>query len=52
MGALFTNSSKMDDVIALHEVQSEVFLSKFAIFYAGNSQMPYIGEEKYLIMIN
>ncbi len=46
LGAWFADSGNMDDVITLHEVQSEALVNKFAIFCAANSQVPYICKKK------
>ena len=46
LGAWFTHSDKMDDVLTLHEGQSEAIVNKFAIFCTANSQMPYICKKK------
>ena len=39
LGAWFTDSGKIKDVMAKHEVQSEAIVNKFAIFCAANSRM-------------
>lgn len=41
-----SQTGKMDDMIVLHEAQSETTVNKFTIFFAANSQMPYICEIK------
>ena len=46
LGAWFTDSGKMDKIVALHETHSETIVNKFAIFCAANSQMPYIYKKK------
>ena len=46
LGAWFTSSGKMNDVITLLQEQSEAIVNKFAIFCASNSQMPYICKRK------
>ena len=42
LGAWFTDSAKMDDVMALHETGGQATVSKFSIFCAANTQMPFI----------
>lgn len=46
LGTLFTYSGKMDDAIALHEVESETIVNKFGIFCVANSLMLYICKKK------
>ena len=41
LGAWFTDSGKISDVIALHEQSNQATLNKFAIFCAANRQMPF-----------
>ena len=41
LGAWFTESGKMKDVIALHEKANQATINKFAIFCAANTNMPF-----------
>ena len=41
LGAWFSDSGKMADIIALHEKSNQAVVNKFSIFCAANSQMPY-----------
>ena len=41
LGAWFTDSGKISDVIALHEQSNQATVNKFAIFCAANRQMPF-----------
>ena len=41
LGAWFTESGKMKDVIALHEKANQATLNKFAIFCAADTNMPF-----------
>ena len=40
LGAWFTDSGKMSDIITLHEKSNQVTVNKFSIFCAANTQMP------------
>ena len=42
LGAWFTDSGKISEVIALHERSNQATINKFSIFCAANSQMPFI----------
>lgn len=46
LGAWFTDSGKITDIISMHEGRSEQVVNKFAIFCAANSQMPYIYKKR------
>ena len=46
LGAWFTGSGRIQDVMAKHEVQSEAFVIKLAIFCAANTQMPFVCKKK------
>ena len=41
LGAWFTDSGRISDVIALHEKANQCTLNKFSIFCAANSNMPF-----------
>ena len=41
LGAWFTESGKLSDVIALHEKSNQATINKFSIFCAANRQMPF-----------
>ena len=41
LGAWFTDSGKISDVIALHEKSNQATVNKFSIFCAANTQMPF-----------
>ena len=41
LGAWFTDSGKISDVIALHEKSNQATINKFSIFCAANKQMPF-----------
>merc|ERR1711888_269131 len=42
LGAWFTDSGKISDIIALHEKSNQATINKFSIFCAANRQMPFI----------
>ena len=42
LGAWFTDSGKMSDIIQLHEKSNQATVNKFSIFCAANTQMPFI----------
>ena len=42
LGAWFTDSGKMSDIISLHEKSNQATVNKFSIFCAANTQMPFI----------
>ena len=42
LGAWFTDSGKISDVIGLHVKSNQATINKFSIFCAANSQMPFI----------
>ena len=42
LGAWFTDSGKISDVIALHEKANQATVNKFSIFCAANTQMPFV----------
>ena len=46
LGAWFTDTAKMDHIMALHEISGEAVVNKFSIFCAGNTQMPFIYKKK------
>ena len=41
LGAWFTDSGKMSDIINLHEKSNQATVNKFSIFCAANTQMPF-----------
>ena len=41
LGAWFSDSGKMADIISLHEKSNQAVVNKFAIFCAANTQMPF-----------
>ena len=41
LGAWFTDSGKISDVIKLHEKDNQATLNKFSVFCAANTQMPF-----------
>ena len=41
LGAWFTDSGRISDVIVLHEKANQSTLNKFSIFFAANSNMPF-----------
>ena len=41
LGAWFTESGKMVDILTLHEKDNQATVNKFAIFCAANSNMPF-----------
>ena len=41
LGAWFTDSGRMKDVMSLHEMKSQSVVNKFSIFCASNPDMPY-----------
>ena len=41
LGAWFTDSGKISDVVNLHEKSNQATVNKFAIFCAANTQMPW-----------
>ena len=42
LGAWFTDSGKMSDIVQLHERANQATVNKFSIFCAANTQMPFI----------
>ena len=42
LGAWFSDTGKIGDIINMHEAHSEAVVNKFAIFCTANSGMPYI----------
>ena len=46
LGAWFTDTAKLDDVINLHEAANEAVVNKFSIFCAANTQMPFMYKKK------
>ena len=46
LGAWFTDTGKMKDVMELHEARSQSVVNKFAIFCASNTDMPYCYKRK------
>ena len=46
LGAWFTDTTKMDKVIELHEASGEMVVHKFAVFCASNTNMPYSFKRK------
>ena len=52
LGAWFTDSGKMTDVLALHAKSNQATINKFAIFCAANSQMPFkYKKNRYLMQL-
>ena len=41
LGAWFTDSGRIKDIVSVHETSNEAVVSKFVIFCAANSEMPY-----------
>ena len=46
LGAWFTHTGRMKDVMELHEARSQSVVNKFAIFCASNTDMPYCYKRK------
>ena len=46
LGAWFTDSGKMKDIITMHEERNEAVINKFAIFCTANSEMPYVYKKR------
>ena len=42
LGAWFTDSGKLSDVLSLHEKSNQATINKFSIFCAANTQMPFV----------
>ena len=42
LGAWFSESRRLSDILALHEKSNQATVNKFAIFCAANTQMPFI----------
>ena len=42
LGAWFTDTAKIDDVLALHEISNQATVNKFSIFCAANTLMPFV----------